>query len=92
MDAGGAGALIGFSIILAGCIGIRLCDIYNERKNRRYNYTSIQSQNQSTPLLIRRTSHWKMNELLKQQKPNKQMKSFTGSRILISTIDSQEKI
>ena len=89
MDAGVVGALIGFSIIVAGCIGTRVYDMYNKKRKHRNEYTPVQS----TPLLIRPPIHWKMKDLLKNQNQNKQFKSITGSRFLLtSSIDSQVKL
>lgn len=93
MDAAAAGALIGFSIILAGCIGIRIYDIYTKRKKNQNDYISISTNTQSTPLLIRRPTHWKMKDLINTQYKNKSLQSMKGSRFLLtSSIDSQQRI
>ncbi len=57
MDAGGVGALIGISAMIAIGVCIRLHDCYHERKKTVQVLTTS-----GTPLLVRR--HSKMNTLL----------------------------
>lgn len=78
MDAAVAGALIGFSVIAAGCIGIRIYDLYQKRKQRRQEYIAIPG---TTPVLIKPHTHWKMKHLFKSQ-----------PRILLTSIDSQKMV
>lgn len=69
MDAGGLGALIGVSFMAGICIITYLYDLYIKKKEKRKVIVSeILVVNpivtQENPILIKKTSHKKLNEFL----------------------------
>ena len=83
MDPAGTGALIGIGVMVLLCVGVKLSEIYGNRKNKKELIVTS-----SSPLLIHK-KQWKVKDLFKT---NKTLTKMSGSRILLTSIDDSVKI
>ena len=84
MDPAGTGALIGIGVMVLLCVGVKLSEIYGNRKNKKELIVIS-----SSPLLINKKKQWKVKDLFKT---NKTLTKMSGSRILLTSIDDSVKI
>ena len=96
MDAGLLGGIIGISVMGVFCICIRVYDIMNKRNPQTSVHTpllvTVKDTSPPEKQEIRTPTHWKVNQLFKNQKKTillKNLNSMTANRNLTNTIKQE---